>query len=171
MWDEIYDVYVADKHDLGIRNFYEKQNPAALEDVSATMLESARKGMWKATDQQLAALARLHTELVNKYGPSGSQRVMDNAKLRDFIAQKVDPEQAQQYRADIDKARKVSVDNADKGMVMKKETMSADAQSTQRTISTVVIIVIVIVILVIVAVLVRRRRKTNSLNQENWKQQ
>ena len=96
---------------------------------------------------------------------------MDNAKLRDFIAQKVDPEQAQQYRADIDKARKVSVDNADKGMVMKKETMSADAQSTQRTISTVVIIVIVIVILVIVAVLVRRRRKTNSLNQENWKQQ
>lgn len=170
MWDEIYNVYVEDKFNLDVRDFYERENPAALQDVSATMLESARKGMWKATDAQLASLAKLHTELVEKYGASGSQRVMDNAKLRDFIASKVDKQTAEQYRSDIDKARKATVSDSDKGMVMKKEQLNQDSAQTRRTVSTVVVIGIVFVILAVIAVLVRRRRKNNR-NSDNWKQQ
>lgn len=168
MWDEIYDVYVGDKHNLGVLDFYERENPAAMQDVSATMLESARKGMWNASPDKIAALAKLHSDLVEKYGPSGSERVMDNAKLRDFISQQLSAEQARQYRENIDHARNAAVDPGSDGMVMKKETLSTDS-SSQRTLSTVVIIAIVFVILAVVAVVVRRRRKNNET--DTWKQQ
>ena len=49
MWDEIYNVYVKDKYHLGTKEFFDKQNPAALMEMTAVMMESARKGMWKAT--------------------------------------------------------------------------------------------------------------------------
>lgn len=169
MWNEIYEVYVSDKHNLGVLDFYERENPSAMQDVSATMLESARKGMWQASPEKIAALAQLHTDLVEKYGPSGSQRVMDNAKLRDFIAQQLSAEKAKEYRDNIDRARHAAIDNANDGMVMKKETMSAESSSTQRTVSTLVIIAIVFVILAVVAVIVRRRRKNNDT--DTWKQQ
>ena len=50
MWDEIYNVYVRDKFNLGVQDFFEKQSPAALQEITAVMMETARKGMWKATD-------------------------------------------------------------------------------------------------------------------------
>ena len=56
--------------------------------MTAIMLESARKGLWKASAEQVAELAKLHTETVNKYRPSCSGFVCDNAKLREYIASK-----------------------------------------------------------------------------------
>ena len=51
MWDEIYNVYVKDKYHLGTKEFFDKQNPAALMEMTAVMMESARKGMWKAAEE------------------------------------------------------------------------------------------------------------------------
>ena len=48
MWDEIYNVYVKDKFGLGLHEYFEQQNPAAWEEMTAVMLETVRKGMWKA---------------------------------------------------------------------------------------------------------------------------
>ena len=79
MWDEIYNVYVKDKFGLGLHEYFEQQNPAALEEMTAVMLETVRKGMWKASEQQVADIAKLHTDLVNKYKPSCSGFVCDNA--------------------------------------------------------------------------------------------
>lgn len=81
MWDEIYNVYVKDKFNLGVQDFFEKQSPAALQEITAVMMETARKGMWKATDQQLADLSNLHTDLIQKYKPACSGFVCDNAKI------------------------------------------------------------------------------------------
>ena len=44
MWNEIYDVYVKDKFNLGVQGYFEKQNPAALEEMTAVMMETIRKG-------------------------------------------------------------------------------------------------------------------------------
>ena len=82
LWDDIYRVYVQDKYKLGTKTFFEQKNPAALQQITAVMLETVRKGMWKATPQQVADIAKLHVELVKKYKPSGSSFVTDNAKLR-----------------------------------------------------------------------------------------
>ena len=40
MWNEIYDVYVKDKFNLGVQDYFEKQNPAALEEMTAVMMET-----------------------------------------------------------------------------------------------------------------------------------
>ena len=55
LWDRIYDVYVKDSYDLGIKEYFENSNPAALEEMTAVMLETARKGMWNASQEQTDA--------------------------------------------------------------------------------------------------------------------
>lgn len=55
MWDQIYDVYVQDGMGLGTHGFFEAQSPAALQEMTAIMLETARKGYWKASPEQLRA--------------------------------------------------------------------------------------------------------------------
>ena len=161
MWDEIYNVYVKDKYNLGTKEFFDKQNPAALMEMTAVMMESARKGMWKATPQQLNDIAKLHTETVNKYKPSCSGFVCDNAKLREYIASKTDAASAKEYQQNVEQIRNAEATNSnnDKGMVMKKETLNDEAQQTTTVVSGIVVGVIVIVAFVMLTVLIRRRRK------------
>lgn len=161
MWDEIYNVYVKDKYHLGTKEFFDKQNPAALMEMTAVMMESARKGMWKATPQQLKDIAKLHTETVNKYKPSCSGFVCDNAKLRNYIASKTDAASAKEYQQNVEQIRdaEAAKNSSDKGMVMKKETLSEEAQKTTTVVSGIVVGVIVIVAFVMLAILIRRRRK------------
>lgn len=120
MWNEIYDVYVKDKFNLGVQDYFEKQNPAALEEMTAVMMETIRKGMWQASGQQIADIAKLHTDLVNKYKPSCSGFVCDNAKLRQFIASKTDAQTASRYKETSVRYVKLLLQRA-KGMVMKKK--------------------------------------------------
>lgn len=161
MWDEIYNVYVKDKYHLGTKEFFDKQNPAALMEMTAVMMESARKGMWKATPQQLKDIAKLHTETVNKYKPSCSGFVCDNAKLRNYIASKTDAASAKEYQQNVEQIRdaEAAKNGSDKGMVMKKETLNEEAQKTTTVVSGIVVGVIVIVAFVMLAILIRRRRK------------
>lgn len=161
MWDEIYNVYVKDKYHLGTKEFFDKQNPAALMEMTAVMMESARKGMWKATPQQLKDIAKLHTETVNKYKPSCSGFVCNNAKLRNYIASKTDAASAKEYQQNVEQIRdaEAAKNSSDKGMVMKKEMLNEEAQKTTTVVSGIVVGVIVIVAFVLLAVLIRRRRK------------
>ncbi|MDE7122922.1 MAG: cobaltochelatase subunit CobN, partial [Alistipes sp.] len=128
LWDGIYDVYVKDKFGLGLKEYFEQKSPAALEEMTAVMLESARKGLWKASERQIADLAALHTELVNEYRPSCSGFVCDNAALRRFIASKSDPAAAEEYGRNIDRIREAQLLADDKGMVMKREELSSAAE-------------------------------------------
>ena len=156
MWDEIFDTYVKDKHNLGMREYFERVSPAALQDISAIMLESARKGMWKASPDKVKALAKLHTELVAKYDAAGTEFVNDNAKLQQFIASKVSSAEAQAYKDRIDAARN---DKSGKGTVLKAEDAAPTSQLTSKGIASGVIVVVAIVALAAGAiVLVRRRR-------------
>ena len=164
MWDEIYNVYVKDKYNLSTKEFFDKQNPAALMEMTAVMMESARKGMWKATPQQLKDIAKLHTETVNKYKPSCSGFVCDNAKLRNYIASKTDAASAKEYQQNVEQIRdaEAAKNSSDKGMVMEKETLNEDAQKTTTVVSGIVVGVIVIVAFVMLAILIRRRRSQSE---------
>lgn len=159
LWDEIYNIYVKDKFGLGLQAYFEKQNPAALEEITAVMMETARKGMWKASEQQLADIAQLHTHLIAKYKPSCSGFVCDNAKLRDFIASKTDAASAVSYRKDITAIREQMVEGTDKGMVMKKEQVNTQTDETTNVLSNTVVVCVVLVLVVALILLVRRRRK------------
>lgn len=158
LWDDIYEVYVKDKFSLGVRQFFEEQNPAALEEMTAVMLETARKGMWKASENQIDDIAKLHTELVEKFRPSCSGFVCNNSKLREYIASRTDDAAAQKYLGSIKKIREVSIDDAGKGVVMKKEELSAEASAQKKLISNILVALTALAALIGLIVFVRRRR-------------
>lgn len=162
LWDEIYQVYVKDKYNLGTQAFFEQKNPAALQQITAVMLETVRKGMWKATPQQVADIAKLHVDLVKKYKPSGSAFVTDNAKLRNFIASKVEAKQGKEYEQQIDKIRNAAA-NADKGTVMKREDMSQQVEKRAPLLSKGLLVGGAVLLLVVLLVfVVRKRRNTKA---------
>ena len=159
MWDEVYNVYVKDKFDLGVQNYFETTNPAALEEMTAVMMETARKGMWKATPQQLSDIAKLHTHLVNKYKPSCSGFVCDNAKLQQFITNNVDQQVAADYSQNIRNIRETSATASKQGMVMKKDQLNSDADQSTHLISGILVGVGVAIAVALLVLLVRKRRK------------
>ena len=161
LWDNIYNVYVKDELNLGVKDFFETQNPAALEEMTAVMLETIRKGMWKASAEQTAELTKLHTEIVNKYRPSCSGFVCDNAKLREFIATQSDAQTAAQYKESISKIREAQVSGDTNGMVMKKEEMNQTPEEQKTTLSNIVVGVIVLAAVLMLIVFIRRRRKNS----------
>ena len=161
LWDDIYEVYVKDKFDLGVQEYFEKQNPAALEEMTAVMLETIRKGMWKANEQQIADLTKLHTDLINKYRPSCSGFVCNNARLQEYIASKSDPSTATKYKESISKIREAVVGN-DKGVVMKKEELNAKTEQHKTKVRTSWVGIGVVLALVGLVLLVRKRRKNRE---------
>ena len=134
IWNKYYDVYVEDAYDLGLEKTFSEKNPYALQEMTAVMLESARKGMWHATDVQLREVAELHTRLVSEHAAGCSGFICDNAKLRDFIASKVDKEAAESYNKNIDAARQVQLEeqNENNVVLQKEEQQPERRREAQR---------------------------------------
>lgn len=121
IWDQYYEVFVNDKLNVGVREFFERENPAALQEATAVMMETARKGYWKATPEQLKNIAVLHSELVEKYDAGCSGFVCDNDKLRTFIGEQLSDGAAKQYQRKIESARNESISGDEKSVVLKKD--------------------------------------------------
>ncbi|MFG6391137.1 MAG: cobaltochelatase subunit CobN, partial [Candidatus Amulumruptor sp.] len=162
LWNGIYDTYVADKQNLGIKEHFKAVNPAAIEELTAVMLETVRKGMWKATPEQIKAMAELHTEIVNEYKPSCSGFVCDNAKLRDFISENVSRENAAAYKDNIADIRSEKIASTDDGMVMKRDELNSVQSETNRVNGFIVAAVVVVALLCAIVVIRRHRNKTQS---------
>ncbi len=157
-WNEIYDVYVKDRYNLGVKDYFEKQNPAAFEEMTAVMMESARKGLWNASAEQLSEIAAQHTEMVEKYRPSCSGFVCGNTKLTSFIASNVSPQAAKQYKADIREIREAQANGNEKGMVLKREELNSTDRNV-KIVSNVAVGVLAAGAIVALILIVRRRRK------------
>lgn len=129
IWNKYYDVYVKDEYGLGLEKTFAQKNPYAMQEMTAVMLESARKGMWKASDAQLKDVAALHTKFVSEHAAGCSGFICDNDKLRTFISSKVDKSLAEKYNADIDAARQVQLNEqqSENNVVLKKEEQNSKA--------------------------------------------
>lgn len=89
MWDETFQVYIEDKHNLKLREYFEEKNPYALQDMTAVMLETARKGYWTPNKETLQKLAAVHTELVAEHGAACSYETCGNQAFHDFLNQQL----------------------------------------------------------------------------------
>ncbi len=161
MWDKIYDVYIKDEMNLGVQDYFKQSNPAAMQEITAVMMETARKGLWKASEQQLADIAQLHTDLVKEFGPSGSGMAGNNVKLQNFIAQKVSPEAAKTYNNQVQQMKtSSSSEKIEKGMVLKKDELTQTEQGEKNSFNGLIIISVVLVIFVVLLVVLRKKRKS-----------
>jgi cobaltochelatase CobN len=125
------------------------------------MLETARKGMWKAGNAQLSRLTDLHTALVKEYGSAGAGFAGGNAKLHDFIAAHVNPQTAQTYRARLEQMQTANAVDApsQQGMVLHKQEVTNDQPTETNQLNGLLITAVVLVAFVALLVVLRRKRR------------
>ena len=163
VWDEIYEVYVKDKFGLGVKEHFKEVNPAALEEVTAVMLESVRKGLWEASPGQVKDIAELHTGLIEESGPSCSGFVCDNPALQDYIASALPEASASEYRGAIRQIREASVSDASDGMVLRKDRLQGETEKETTLVSNIAVAVLIVALFIGGGLLIRRRRKSSGI--------
>ena len=131
------------------------------------MMETARKGYWQASEAQLADIAQLHAEMVEKYGACCNGFTCGNALLKDFVAQKLSPQQARQYTAKVREVLQAdpTADNG-KSVVLEKERRQ---DTSDKTVDGARLILMVFAVLaagaVAAAVVLMRRKKKTTTNR------
>lgn len=115
MWQETFEVYVQDKHDMNMKEFFETESPYAFQDVAARMLETIRKEYWNTDDATRNELLTRYVESVNAHGINCTEVSCGNARLMHYVL-----EQAQlaeipqvsldQFRAAVEAAIKGSIE-------------------------------------------------------------
>ncbi|MBS0390736.1 MAG: cobaltochelatase subunit CobN [Proteobacteria bacterium] len=79
-WQEMVDVYVRDKHQLGLKDWFESRNPHALAQTMERMLEAARQGYWQADAATVRELKERWRDLARRYDVQS-----DNARFAQFV--------------------------------------------------------------------------------------
>ncbi|WP_048601998.1 cobaltochelatase subunit CobN [Rubeoparvulum massiliense] len=72
LWEEYRDIYLEDKYELGIKQWFEEQNPYAYQVMMEHMLEAVRKGYWNANDEVSKDIADRYNKLIERVGSSGT---------------------------------------------------------------------------------------------------
>ena len=167
LWQAYKETYVDDKLKLNMREFFEKNNPAALQEMTGIMLEAVRKDFWKADAETVKQIARTHAELMKKFDLPPTR----NEKLREMIRKNLqDPELRRTYERQIarmqERQRRESAarKKADEvtGRKLKAQTVEPQQPEKDRNRSALLIIA-GIVILALLAVILGNRRKKNVL--------
>jgi len=81
-WQEFYEVYVDDKLEVGIDEWFEQVNPQSQANMLERMLEANRKEYWQADEQTLRDIVERFAELANRH-----DLFVDNEKLREYFDQ------------------------------------------------------------------------------------
>lgn len=166
-WEDVKKTLIDDKYKLGTKEFFEKKNPYALQEMTAVMLETIRKGYWKADAKTRKELAQLHAKLVNKYDAGCSGFVCDNKKLQKMIGSLLKNKNTrQEYQKNISKVRTASVSNKKtvKGMELKKqEPPKKELKELLKENAASLITILGIISLFIIFVAIGSRKRKNNL--------
>ena len=167
LWQEYKEVYVDDKLKLGTQEFFEKNNPAALHEMSGIMLESIRKGFWKADQKTIDDLAKHHVEMMKKFDLAP----MNNQKLQEMIKKNLkDPELRKSFETQIKKSMELKaarqkemekIEEEVSGMKMKEQQQQEDSDGD--TAAALKIIGIIIALLTAAMIVGNRRKKRKNL--------
>lgn len=85
MWQQSFSVYVQDKYELDMEQFFDDNSPYAFQDMSARMLETIRKDYWEADQQTLSELLEAYVESVQKHGISCTEVSCGNPRLMEYV--------------------------------------------------------------------------------------
>ncbi len=85
MWQESFEVYVQDKHQLDMDAFFDNNSPFAFQDMSARMIETVRKEYWDADQETLTELLQSLVDSVSQHGISCSEVTCGNPRLLEYV--------------------------------------------------------------------------------------
>lgn len=76
-WDEFHATYVMDRHELGMREWFESVNPTALAQIAERMLEAVRKGYWEASEQTVRELVETYVDIAQRHDVFTANRTFE----------------------------------------------------------------------------------------------
>ena len=157
LFDDLYKTYILDENGLGIHEFLCRENPAAFQAMTAVMLESARKGYWKASEEQLKTTAELHAATTAAYGAACTEFVCGNIKLEKFVSGLLDKSAKTAFEKTMSAMRSASASDGEEVILKEKRLKSAEGKSNFAAYAGTVGIVLT-ALLIILLLIIRRRR-------------
>ncbi len=79
-WQEFFEVYVEDKYNMDMREFFEEHNAESLAQIIERMLEAVRKGYWDADEQTIQKMVETYSELATQFDVA-----TDNTKFNEYM--------------------------------------------------------------------------------------
>ncbi|WP_448548024.1 cobaltochelatase subunit CobN [Thalassotalea fusca] len=79
-WQEFFEVYVEDKYQMDMREFFEEHNAESLAQIIERMLEAVRKGYWQAEPETVKKMMETYTELAAEFDVA-----TDNEKFNAYM--------------------------------------------------------------------------------------
>ncbi len=134
-WNEVFAVYVEDKHGLDMQAFFDQASPFAYQDMTTRMLEVVRKGYWNASVEIRHTLAREYLNSVERHGVSCSQNTCGNPRLLQYLLEQaraagVAETQLQEFQANIE--QKMGGTIADKALQQETFARNNEAKIRRR---------------------------------------
>ena len=161
LYEQLYSIYIKDEQRLGIRQFFQQKNPAAYQAITATMLESARKGYWKPTDEQLRQTAALHADITQEAGAACTDFVCNNTPLQQFVSKQLGSSEAKNYNHQLALVKQPSAKQGRedaKNMVLEKQSTTEAAPASGQTAHWALVITIALLVLAACILFVLRKR-------------
>ena len=84
VWQEIVDIYLCDKKNLKIREWFDSKNPYAFQKITENLLEAIRKEYWRPDEATVLEIATLYAQSVVRHGHRENGEL--NKKLDFFLA-------------------------------------------------------------------------------------
>lgn len=84
-WRMVFDVYVDDKYEMNLKEFFRKNSPWAYQSITARMLEAIRKEYWKADDKIKQRLALEYVGSVVESGFACCDHTCNNPFLNQMV--------------------------------------------------------------------------------------
>ena len=115
-WQQTYDVYVEDKYDLELKDFFEKASPWAYQSMTGRMLETHRKGYWQADQKELKTLAAEYAKSIVAKGIACCDHTCNNPLLNQMVVSiislpgVVSPELVEQFKVAVEQMAQKNLD-------------------------------------------------------------
>ena len=114
-WRQSYEVYVEDKYRLGMREFFNTASPWAHQSITGRMLETIRKGYWRANEKIRQKLAVEYAVSVVEKGVACCDHTCNNPLLNQMVVSIISlpgimsPEMVKKFKLAIEQAARKSL--------------------------------------------------------------
>ncbi len=84
-WSEVHEIYVDDKYQMGLKEFFDENNPWASQALTGRLLETARKDRWHPTEEMKKELVERYDQSVQDYGVTCCHHTCGNLLLQEYM--------------------------------------------------------------------------------------
>jgi cobaltochelatase CobN len=84
-WSEVNEIYVQDKYQMGLKEFFDQNNPWASQALAGRLLETARKDRWHPSEETKKELAERYEQSVQDYGVTCCHHTCGNLLLQEYM--------------------------------------------------------------------------------------